>query len=103
MDALERAVRERDQGPGHVGGQQLLRAIRREAEQQFGPMMVTVLRHWGIKNSLDFGHVVFNMVQEGILSKSENDSLDDFKDEAVFGDLLSGAEVPAKNLFKERK
>jgi uncharacterized repeat protein (TIGR04138 family) len=64
----------------HLSGQELLAAIAREAEEQFGPMASTVLEHWGIKKSLDFGNITFNMVAEGILSKSENDSLDDFRD-----------------------
>ncbi|MBI2095666.1 MAG: hypothetical protein HYT89_05820 [Candidatus Omnitrophica bacterium] len=70
--------------PRHITGRELLDAMREEAQDQFGPMAGTVLEHWGIKNSLDFGRIVFNMVDEGILSKTESDSLDDFKDVSLF-------------------
>jgi uncharacterized repeat protein (TIGR04138 family) len=82
MAALARAVKDLAE-PRHVTGPELLGWIQEEAEEQFGPMAVTVFEHWGVKNSLDFGHIVFNMVQEGILSKTESDSLEDFRD-AVF-------------------
>jgi uncharacterized repeat protein (TIGR04138 family) len=54
-------------------------------------MASTVFQHWGIKNSLDFGHIVFNMVQEGILSKTETDSLEDFRDSVFFDNLFDHA------------
>lgn len=76
--ALDRAVRGLE-AKRHVSGTELLRAIREEALDQFGPMVRTVLEHWGVKNSLDFGRIVFNMVEEGILLKSETDRLEDFE------------------------
>ncbi len=74
--------------PRHVTGRELLEAIREEAEEQFGPMARAVFEHWGAKNSLDFGVIVFKMVDEGILSKTETDSLDDFKDAVFFESLF---------------
>lgn len=64
--------------PRHLTGEELLEALRLNARTQYGPMASTVLEHWGVKNSLDFGHIVFNMVEVGILSKTENDKLSDF-------------------------
>ena len=87
MAALDRAVRGLSQ-PRHVTGRELLAHIRIEADEQFGPMAATVFEHWGIKNSLDFGHIVFNMVQEGILSKTETDTLEDFRDTVFFKNLF---------------
>ncbi len=87
MTALDRAVRAQTR-PRHVTGRELLQSIRQEAKDQFGPMAAAVLEHWGIKNSLDFGHIVFNMVREGILSKTETDTLEDFKDIVFFKDLF---------------
>ncbi len=75
----------------HLTGGELLKGIQAEAEEQFGPMAATVFEHWGIKNSLDFGHIVFNMVQEGILSKTETDTLEDFKDGIFFEKLFDSA------------
>lgn len=66
--------------PRHVTGQELLAGLRRYALSQFGPMAKIVLNEWGIHTCQDFGEVVFNMVDHGLLSKTENDSRDDFKD-----------------------
>ena len=63
----------------HVSGQELLAGIREYALEQFGPMAMTVLEEWGIKSSEDFGEIVFNMVEHGLLAKTEKDSREDFK------------------------
>ena len=63
----------------HVSGQELLSGIRDCALQQFGPMTLTVLEEWGIKRCEDFGEIVFNMVESGLLAKTDKDSRDDFK------------------------
>jgi len=90
MAALGRAI-EQLKKPRHITGAELLKWIQQEGEDQFGPMTVTVFEHWGVKNSLDFGHIVFNMVQEGILSKTETDTLEDFKDAVFFQNLFDVA------------
>lgn len=63
----------------HVTGQELLRGIRDHALQQFGPMTMAVLEYWGIRRGEDFGEIVFNMVESGLLAKTDKDSRDDFK------------------------
>jgi uncharacterized repeat protein (TIGR04138 family) len=63
----------------HVSGQELLEGIRSFALQQFGPLTRTVLEHWGVKRCEDFGEIVFNLVEKGVLSKTDRDSREDFK------------------------
>jgi len=63
----------------HVSGQELLDGIRQFALQQFGPMTVTVFEEWGVHNCRDFGEIVFNMVEIGLLAKTEKDTRDDFQ------------------------
>jgi len=63
---------------GHVAGHELLEGIREYALGQFGPMARNVLEHWGIKTTNDFGEIVFNMIDAGILGKTERDSKEDF-------------------------
>jgi len=87
MASLSRAIQGLE-APRHISGKELLKAIQAEAKEQFGPMAEAVFEHWGIKNSLDFGLIVFNMVQEGILSKTESDTLDDFEDTEFFQNLF---------------
>jgi uncharacterized repeat protein (TIGR04138 family) len=63
----------------HVTGQELLEGLRRYALHQFGPMSKTVLNYWGVRRCEDFAEIVFNMVDQGILGKSEHDRREDFK------------------------
>jgi uncharacterized repeat protein (TIGR04138 family) len=76
----------------HVTGRELLEGVREFVIEQYGPMGKTVLNHWGITRTQDFGNIVFNMVDKKLLSKTDADSLDDFKDvydfEAAFGNIL---------------
>jgi len=65
---------------GHLSGRELLNGIREFVLDQYGPMAKTVLKHWGIESTDDFGEIVFNMVEHGLLHKTETDSRDDFKD-----------------------
>jgi len=62
----------------HVSGGEVLEGIRRLALQQFGFMAKTVFAEWGVRRTEDFGEIVFHLVREGILSKTEQDSLLDF-------------------------
>ncbi|MBL7085082.1 MAG: hypothetical protein ISS43_03115 [Candidatus Omnitrophica bacterium] len=88
LEALNYTV-SRLQKPRHITGKELLEGIKEYAKSQFGPMARTVLAHWGIASTQDFGHIVFNLVNARVLSKTEEDSLDDFKEgydfEKVFG------------------
>ena len=63
----------------HVSGQQLLAGIRELALKEFGPMTVTVLEEWGIRDCKDFGEIVFSMVEVGLLAKTKTDSRADFQ------------------------
>ncbi len=60
--------------PRHVSPQELLQGIREHALTQFGPMVMTVLSEWGIRNCRDFGEIVFNMVENELLAKTEEDT-----------------------------
>jgi len=77
---------------GHVTGRELLEGIRQFALEQYGPMAKTVLTHWGITKTGDFGNIVFNMIEKKMLSKTETDSIEDFKDvfdfEAAFKHIV---------------
>ena len=79
MSALDFTV-EKIKRPRHVTGQELLEGIREYGLQQFGPMTRAVFEHWGIMTTEDFGRIVFNMVDAGLLGKTREDSMEDFKD-----------------------
>jgi uncharacterized repeat protein (TIGR04138 family) len=63
----------------HVTGQELLNGIREYALAVFGPMSMTVLEEWGIRSCEDFGNMVFLMVENNLLRKTETDCMDHFR------------------------
>ena len=79
----------------HVSGKELLDGIRDYALRQFGPMAITVLDEWGIRTTEDFGEMVFNMVENNLLAKTENDSRDDFKGGYDFTEVFRNPFIPS--------
>lgn len=65
---------------GHVRGQELLDGLRRFAIDQYGPLALTVFHNWNVQRTEDIGEMVFNMVEVGILGKTDEDSKEDFAD-----------------------
>lgn len=64
----------------HVTGQQLCQGLRDYAAREYGLMARSVLKHWHIHRSEDFGHMVFAMVEAGLMRKTDEDSIADFTD-----------------------
>jgi len=63
-------------GPGRHA--ELLEGIRKFALKEYGPLAKTVFERWGVSQTKDFGHLVFNLVGKGVLGKTEEDNLEDF-------------------------
>ncbi len=79
LDHTQKSIGKENRGPiRHVTGRELLEGIRDFALSQFGPMAMMVLDEWGIHQCADFGEIVFNMVEIGLLAKTEQDSRADF-------------------------
>jgi len=85
----------------HVSGQELLEGLRQYALEQFGPMAITVLEEWGVKHCRDFGHIVFNMVEIGLLAKTEQDSVADFDGGYDFFEAFQKPFLPPSRLAVE--
>ena len=66
--------------PRHITGREFCDGIRLYAIDQYGPLARTVLEHWGIHTTLDLGKLVFALIDIGLMRKSEEDTLEDFKD-----------------------
>lgn len=79
--------------PRHVSGQELCEGIRKYAIDQFGPLARTVLEHWGIDATVDFGQIVFALVSIGLMRKTDEDSLEDFKAVYEFKDAFASKAV----------
>ena len=72
---LEQNRRER-----HLSGQELCEAIRLYALKQYGFMAKVVLNNWGVNATSDFGEIVYNMIDVGIMKKSSRDQRTHFDD-----------------------
>ncbi|HKK73419.1 MAG TPA: Minf_1886 family protein [Candidatus Krumholzibacteria bacterium] len=79
MQALDYTLRNLDE-PRHVSGAELLDGIRRCAREEFGPMARHVLNTWGVYESRDFGAIVFDLVERGVLARTDDDDVRDFDD-----------------------
>ncbi|MFM8173636.1 MAG: Minf_1886 family protein [Pirellulaceae bacterium] len=83
------------EGEHHLTGQQLCEAIRHYAVDQFGYLAKTVLNHWNIYSTSDFGEIVYNLIRIKQMKKSKSDRREDFDDvypfegafQPVFGPL----------------
>jgi len=64
----------------HVSGPQLLDGIRELALREYGLMARTVFHMWGIDRTADFGDIVFNLIEAGLMSKTTQDDRRDFAD-----------------------
>jgi len=104
LDFTQKLVGKENQGKiRHVTGGELLDGMRQYALQQFGPMTTTVFEEWGIRNCQDFGEIVFNMVENGLLAKTEKDSREDFQNGYDFTDAFRKPFWPANRLQAEAK
>jgi len=104
LDYTQKLISKENRGNvRHITGQELLDGIRQFALQQFGPMVVTVLEEWGVKNCRDFGDIVFNMVEHSLLAKTEKDTRDDFNNGYDFTTAFRKPFWPASRLNAESK
>jgi len=101
-DALDFTTKQQKKIKGttvrHVAGPELLDGVRQYAVKEFGPMVITVFDSWGIHSCTDVGHMVFNLIGAGIFGKTEEDSIEDFKDVYDFEDAFVKPFAPTKTL-----
>ena len=76
-EGLDHTVKQLEK-PRHVSGGELLEGMREYALAEYGPLAKRVLSEWGISECVDFGNIVFNLVNEGLLGKTEEDRIEDF-------------------------
>lgn len=62
----------------HITGRELLEAMRELGLARYGLMTKVVFEHWGVRSTEDFGRIVFRLVDAGLLSKTPEDSMEDF-------------------------
>jgi uncharacterized repeat protein (TIGR04138 family) len=99
-DALDFTTKQQKKIKGvsvrHVTGPELLDGVRQYALKEFGPMVMTVFDSWGIHSCEDIGHMVFNLIGAGVFGKTDEDSIEDFKNVYDFQDAFVQPFAPAK-------
>jgi uncharacterized repeat protein (TIGR04138 family) len=103
---LDRALKqllEREQGLRHISGRELMDFFRDSALEQFGPMAHTVLGRWGLHRTEDIGEIVFHLVEKGVLSRTEEDSIADFRNGYRFEEAFIEPYLPAKPVRRRRR
>ena len=103
LDHTQKTIVKENRGElRHVSGQELLSGIREYALAQFGPMAMTVLEEWGVRHCRDFGEIVFNMVEIGLLAKTDRDSREDFQEGYEFEDAFRKPFLPKSKVAKSQ-
>jgi uncharacterized repeat protein (TIGR04138 family) len=72
----------------HVSGGELAWACRDFARAQFGLLAPSVLGHWGVTRTDDFGRIVFTLVEVGLLVTQPGDREADFASVYDFSDAF---------------
>lgn len=62
----------------HLTGAELCEGLRLLALKQFGFMALDVWRSWGITSTRDWGTVVFNLCDNNLLSRNDEDCIEHF-------------------------
>lgn len=84
---------EREGDDRHVSGRQLCQGLRDYAIRQYGLLARDVLESWHLHRTEDFGRMVFALIEVGVLAKSDEDTLDDFRGVFDFDDAFTDAAV----------
>jgi uncharacterized repeat protein (TIGR04138 family) len=88
LEALENAMANMEER-GHITGEDLLVWIRELGRERYGVMAGDVFNAWGVHATIDFGRIVFHLVEAGLLRKRDEDSLSDFVDKFDFQDAFA--------------
>jgi uncharacterized repeat protein (TIGR04138 family) len=78
----------------HVTGQEVLAGMRAHARESFGPLAAHVWRSWGVRETMDWGRIVFLLVDEGLLKRQEDDAIGDFSEGFDFDQVFEQSYVP---------
>ena len=96
-EALDYAVGQLET-PRHISGEELLLGVREYALSQFGPMARRVLMEWGITSCEHIGEMVFLLVDAGLLGKTEEDRIEDFKKGYDFKEAFDSPFKPSSSV-----
>lgn len=84
----------------HLTGQELSKGIAVYAREQYGYLAKTVLNNWGLYTTLDYGEVVYLLINGGLMNKTEDDKKEDFADAYDFNEEFAWEKSKPKDFPK---
>ena len=72
----------------HVSARELLDGVREFALQRFGGLALLVFDRWGVHATDDFGEIVFNLIEDKLMNRTETDTKEDFRAAYDFHDTF---------------
>ena len=85
----------------HLTGKELSKGIAEYAREQYGYLAKTVLNNWGLYTTLDYGEVVYLLINGGLMNKTEDDKKKDFADAYDFNEEFAWEKSKPRD-FPER-
>jgi uncharacterized repeat protein (TIGR04138 family) len=77
-----------NEGPHHVTGKQLCFSLAELAAEKWGYLAKVVLNQLGIKSTIDFGNIVYIMVENKWMHARPEDTLEEFNDVYNFEEVF---------------
>jgi uncharacterized repeat protein (TIGR04138 family) len=80
----------------HISGQELCLGLRDFAIDRYGLLAPTVLQRWNILRTDDFGRIVFAMIDAGLMTKTDDDSPEDFRSVYSFSEAFAHEDLASR-------
>ena len=64
----------------HVTGAQVCEAARFLAVTRYGMLAGCILKRWGIRKTGDLGEIVYHLIDQGLMHRTDGDHREDFDD-----------------------
>ncbi|MFA5553512.1 MAG: Minf_1886 family protein [Phycisphaerae bacterium] len=79
-DGLGYTLKNLSAEPQHISGQTLCEGLKELAMDRWGRLSMLVLDNWNIKNTRDFGEIVYLLIENQWMSAQPTDAIEDFND-----------------------
>lgn len=73
----------------HVSGKDICLALKQSFLDDFGTLARGILEQWNLKETNDFGNIIYDLIDVKLLTTSPQDSRSDFVDVYLFKDAFT--------------
>lgn len=80
----------------HISGQELCLGLRDFAIDRYGLLALSVLNNWNITRTEDFGRIVYAMIDAGLMTRTDDDSPEDFRGVYNFSEAFAREDLVAR-------